>query len=53
MNWNKVVRKYVFDRPAAIVVGRTRRNLLDRQITISKRYKLKYQAESSTKHLQG
>ena len=53
MNWNKIVRKHVFDRPAAIVVGGTRRNLLNRQITISERYKLECQAESSTKHLQG
>ena len=34
MNWNKIVRKHVFDRPAAIVVGGTRRNLRNRQITI-------------------
>ena len=53
MNWNKIVRKYVFDRLAAIVVGGIRRNLLNRQITISQRYKLEYQAEFSMKHLQG
>lgn len=53
MNWNKIVRKHVFDKPAAIVVGGTRRNLLNRQITISQRYKLEYQAEFSMKHLQG
>ena len=42
MNWNKIVCKHIFDRHATTVVNVTRRNLLDRQITISKRYKLKY-----------